>query len=113
MERIQWREKEPFLWIHPHDAVARGVSDGATVNVSNGAGEVQLKAWVTERVVAGTVLAPGVWWAKFSSDGRNINQVTPQNETDMGAGAMFYDVVVKVEPVLTSISVSEMLQPAT
>jgi hypothetical protein len=51
---------------------------------------------VTENVIAGTVLAPGVWWAKHSPDGRNINQVTPQDEADMGAGALFYDVLVTV-----------------
>jgi anaerobic selenocysteine-containing dehydrogenase len=112
VERLQLREKEPFLWIHPQDATVRGIEDGSTVRVRNGAGEVNLKVWVTEWVVAGTVLAPGIWWAKFSGDGRNINQVTPQNETDMGAGAMFYDVVVRVEPVVTPIPVSEMLQPA-
>jgi anaerobic selenocysteine-containing dehydrogenase len=112
VERLQLREKEPFLWMHPQDATARGIRDGATVNVSNSAGEVQLQAWITERVIAGTVLAPGIWWAKFSSDGRNINQVTPQDETDMGASAMFYDVVVQVHPVTTPISVSELLQPA-
>ena len=35
-------------------------------------------------------------FAKFSPDGRNINQVTAQDEADMGAGARFYDVLVKV-----------------
>jgi anaerobic selenocysteine-containing dehydrogenase len=57
---------------------------------------VALKAEVTEGVMPGTVLAPGVWWAKHSPDGRNINQVTPQDEADMGAGALFYDVLVTV-----------------
>jgi hypothetical protein len=37
-----------------------------------------------------------VWWAKHSPDGRNINQVTSQDEADMGAGALFYDVLVTV-----------------
>lgn len=113
VERLQLREKEPFLWIHPHDAEKRGIQDGVMVRVYNEAGEVHLKAWVTERVVTGTVLAPGVWWAKFSGDGRNINQVTPQNESDMGASAMFYDVVVQVETVtIPIIPISELLQPA-
>jgi hypothetical protein len=54
---------------------------------------------VTEAVVPGTVLAPGIWWAKFSPDGRNINQITPQDESDMGAGALFYDTLVTVTPI--------------
>ncbi len=45
----------------------------------------------------GTVLAPGIWWNKHSADGRNVNQLTPQDETDMGASASFYDVRVCVE----------------
>ena len=45
-----------------------------------------------------TVLAPGIWWNKHSPDGRNVNQLTPQDETDMGSSASFYDVRVFVEP---------------
>ena len=41
---------------------------------------------------------PGVWWAKFSPDGRNVNQLTPQIEADMGSGACFYDVTAFIEP---------------
>jgi hypothetical protein len=44
-----------------------------------------------------TVLALGIWWNKFSVDGRNINQTTPQDEADMGASSRSYDVRVWVE----------------
>ena len=50
-------------------------------------------------IMAGTVLAPGIWWNKHSADGRNVNQLTPQDETDMGASGSFYDVRVFVEAV--------------
>ena len=40
---------------------------------------------------------PGIWWSKRSADGRNVNQLTPQDETDMGASASLYDVRVFVE----------------
>ena len=66
------------------------------MEVANGLGAVRLTAEITDAIVPGTVLAPGIWWAKFSLDGRNINQVTPQDEADMGAGARFYDVLVTV-----------------
>ena len=66
------------------------------VEVANELGCVQLTAEISDAIVQGTVLAPGVWWAKFSPGGRNINQVTPQDEADMGAGARFYDVLVQV-----------------
>jgi anaerobic selenocysteine-containing dehydrogenase len=96
LERFQRREGQPLLQIHPQDAAARGIGDGDLVAVGNGLGTVQLAATVTDAIVPGTVLAPGIWWAKFSPDGRNINQVTPQDEADMGAGARFYDVLVTV-----------------
>jgi anaerobic selenocysteine-containing dehydrogenase len=99
VDRLRAREGEPRLQMHPHDAAARGIESGSVVRVCNGLGEVELKAEVTEDVIAGTVLAPGVWWAKHSPDGRNINQITPQDEADMGAGALFYDVLVTVSRV--------------
>jgi len=96
-ERFRGREKEPLLWIHPQDASVRRIDDGARLRVWNGLGEVRLTARVTDDIMAGTVLAPGIWWNKHSADGRNVNQLTPQDETDMGASGSFYDVRVHVE----------------
>ncbi|MEZ4736247.1 MAG: molybdopterin oxidoreductase family protein [Caldilineaceae bacterium] len=97
VERFQVREQRPLLWVHPVDAAARQIQDGDQVTVRNAMGSVCLIAQVTENVIPGTVLAPGIWWNKFSPDGRNINQITPQDETDMGGGAIFYDTTVWVE----------------
>lgn len=97
--RFLQREEQPFLWIHPQEARPRQIEDGARVRACNSYGEVTLTARVTEAIVPGTVLAPGVWWPKFSPDGRNINQTTPPDEADMGAGALFYDATVWVEPL--------------
>jgi anaerobic selenocysteine-containing dehydrogenase len=99
VDRLRGREGEPLVQMHPADAAARGIVSGDSVQVCNELGGVTLKAEVTGNVIEGTVLAPGVWWAKHSPDGRNINQVTPQDEADMGAGALFYDVLVRVERV--------------
>ena len=96
--RFLQREAEPLLHIHPDDAALRQIVSGSRVRVCNAQGEVTLTAQVTGDIIPGTVLAPGVWWAKFSPDGRNINQVTPAEETDMGASGMFYDTAVWVEP---------------
>lgn len=91
-----------MLHIHPDDAALRGIADGDQVRVANAQGEVRLTAVVTANIMAGTVLAPGVWWPKHSLDGRNINQVTLAEETDMGASGMFYDVAVWVTPVVAA-----------
>lgn len=97
LERFRNRENRPLLQMHPHDAAALGLIDGEMVRVRNERGSLTLPLLLTAGLVPGTVLAPGVWWAKFSPDGRNINQVVSAQETDMGAGAIFYDTVVHVE----------------
>jgi anaerobic selenocysteine-containing dehydrogenase len=97
VDSLRRREKEPLLWIHPQDAAARQISDGDTVRVWNDGGSVALTAHVTADIIPGTVLAPSIWWNKFARDGGNANQITPQGEADMGAGALFYDTRVWVE----------------
>lgn len=96
VDRFRAREGTPLLQIHPDDATVYGVQDGDRVRVWNERGEVELTAQVTVDIIQGTVLAPGIWWAKFSPDGRNVNQLTGQDETDMGASACFYDTRVSV-----------------
>lgn len=97
VDRLRAREGKPVLRIHPQDAAPRGIDSGDTVRVGNAYGEVVLVAALTDNIIPGTVLAPGVWWSKHSPDNHNINQVTPQSEADMGAGALFYDTLVFVE----------------
>lgn len=98
VERFLEREGAPAVWIHPQDAAARRVGNGQLVTLWNDLGQVALTARVTEEIMPGTVLAPGIWWSKLSPDGCNINQLTPQDEADMGGGALFYDVRVQVAP---------------
>jgi anaerobic selenocysteine-containing dehydrogenase len=51
---------------------------------------------LSDGIIPGTILAPGIWWSKFSPNQRNINQIVPQYETDMGGGPVFYDTLVKL-----------------
>ncbi len=61
--------REPVVCIHPVDGEALSVTDGETVRLWNDLGEVTLTARLTPDIVPGTVLAPGVWWAKLGPDG--------------------------------------------
>ncbi|MCO6450447.1 MAG: molybdopterin oxidoreductase family protein [Caldilineales bacterium] len=97
LEHSLRREKRPVVRIHPIDAARRGIGDGDQVCLRNELGDVVLAAEISADIIPGSVLAPGVWWNKLSPDGRNVNQLTPQTEADMGAGALFYDVGVQVE----------------
>ncbi|QUW00582.1 molybdopterin oxidoreductase family protein [Chloracidobacterium sp. MS 40/45] len=92
-------EKEPLVELHPSDAGPRGIRHGQMVRVFNDRGAFCVRARVSERIRPGVAYAPGVWWARFSPDGRNVNAITGQALTDLGGGATFYDVLVEVEPL--------------
>jgi anaerobic selenocysteine-containing dehydrogenase len=87
------------LEMHPADAAARGIADGDPVRVWNGRGALTLTALVPAAgpasVPAG-VVAARMDWAKLSPGGANVNALTSERLTDMGAGATFYSVLVEV-----------------
>ncbi len=91
-------EGEPHLDIHPQDAAARGINDGALVEVFNDRGDFRLRARVGDRPRPGVVVALSIWWKKLAADGKNANEVTHQGLTDLGDGASFYDCLVEVRP---------------
>ncbi len=95
-------EGEPTLEIHPDDAAARGIADGATVRVFNDRGELRLRAVVTERARCGVVVALSIWWKKLAGDGKNANELTSQALTDLGRAPTFYDCLVEVERCLSA-----------
>ena len=99
IDKFGAREQRPWLLIHPDDAAAREIVDGAELRVGNARGEVRLHAKLSAEVVRGTVVAPSIWWNKLSADGRNINWLSSPEETDMGGGALFFDTPVRVWPM--------------
>jgi anaerobic selenocysteine-containing dehydrogenase len=99
MKRFRDSEGEPCLELHPDDAAARRIADGDRVRVFNDRGSFTLRARVNGKPRRGVVVAPSVWWKKFSRDGRNANDVTSQRIADLGGAATFYDCLVEVERV--------------
>ncbi|MDR5855480.1 molybdopterin oxidoreductase family protein [Caballeronia sp. LZ062] len=97
IESLRATEQEPHLDIHPADADARGITDGALVRIFNDRGSMQARARVTDRAREGVVVGLSIWWKKLSPDGCNANQVTSQALTDLGGSATFYDCLVEVE----------------
>ena len=84
------------LEIHPLDAEARGISDGDAVRVFNDRGWINLSAKINGDLPAG-VVAGRLDWAKLSRDAVNVNVLTSERLTDIGAGATFYSALVEVE----------------
>ncbi|MEX2147984.1 MAG: molybdopterin-dependent oxidoreductase, partial [Candidatus Rokuibacteriota bacterium] len=54
-------DPEPYVWMSPADAGARGVADGAGVRLHNERGEMLARARVTDRIPAGTVWMRDGW----------------------------------------------------
>jgi anaerobic selenocysteine-containing dehydrogenase len=90
-------EGRPVLEIHPEDAQARGIDDGAVVRVFNDRGSYRCHATISRRARPGVVNGLGVWWRKLGLDGTNVNEVTSQALTDLGRAPTFYDCLVEVE----------------
>lgn len=83
------------LEMHPDDAERRGIADGDRVKVWNDRGEITLTALVDRSVPRG-VVAARLDWAKLSAGGVNINALTSERLTDVGAAPTFYSVLVEV-----------------
>lgn len=83
-------ESAPSVWLHPEDAAARGIGEGAEVLVWNRRGSVRLPARLTRRVMPGTAaMAQGGW---YTPDARGIdrrgciNVLTSQMPTPLAFG---------------------------
>ncbi len=92
-------EGEPILEMNQQDAVARVLSSGAIVRVFNQRGEYRCRMTISARARPGVVNGMGIWWRKLGMDGKNVNELTGQNLTDIGRGPTFYDCLVEVEAV--------------
>src|SRR2546422_1036701 len=99
LARFREFEREPHLDMHRSDAERRGIRDGDLVRIFNDRGGYTLRARVNGKPRPGVVVAPSVWWKKYSRDGGNANNVTSQRTTDLGGGATFYDCLVEVQKV--------------
>src|SRR5215212_6014396 len=87
---------EPLVEIHPADAEARGIADGALVEVANDRGSCRLRARITESVRPGVAVSEVVHWQQRSPGGRNVNWTTPDYLTDLGANSSYHTNLVEV-----------------
>ena len=99
VKSLRSAEGEPHLDIHPDDAASRTIADGDMVRIFNDRGTFIAKARVTDKARAGLVVGLSVWWKKLGRDGKNANEVTSQQLTDMGRAPTFYDTLVQIERV--------------
>jgi anaerobic selenocysteine-containing dehydrogenase len=89
-------EEPRLLEISSQDAAARNIREGDSVRVFNDRGSVHLRARVNGATRPG-VVAARLDWAKLNPDGVNVNVLTSEKLTEIGAGATFYSCLVEVE----------------
>ena len=89
-------DPEPRIVLHPDDAAARGLADGARVRAFNDRGAFVARLVVDDRTRPGVATAWGVWWPKLTDGGHNVNAVTSQRLTELGRAPTFYDCLIEV-----------------
>jgi anaerobic selenocysteine-containing dehydrogenase len=92
------RARNQRIEMHPTDAEARGLANGGAARVFNDRGSICLEVLVDAKLPVGVVAAQ-LDWAKLTPGGANVNVLTSERLTDIGAGATFYSTLVEVEKV--------------
>ena len=96
-QRQHSAQPHPFVIVHPDDAAARGLEDGARARVFNDRGEFVLPVEVSDDARAGVVVAPMGWWARDYENGIGAQATTSQRLTKLGNAPVFNDNRVEVE----------------
>ncbi len=99
VDTLRERARDVYVEMSREDARSRAIIDGQQVQVRNNRGSFLAKAKVGETVRPGVVVSYGIWWNKYTPDGKNVNTITSTALTDQGGGGTFFDNLVEVEAV--------------
>jgi anaerobic selenocysteine-containing dehydrogenase len=88
--------KEAALAMHPSDAAARGLEDGAQVRVHNELGEVVVRLKISDDMRPGVVNLPKGIWNRHTGNNRVGTWLVPDAVTVASGGACFNDARVEV-----------------
>jgi anaerobic selenocysteine-containing dehydrogenase len=94
------RKKEggrPEVLIHPEDAAAHGIAEGAPVRLGNARGVVALHARLFDGLRRGVLVSEGIWPNAAFADGNGINTLTGSDPVAPFGGAAFHDNRVWIE----------------
>ncbi|CAA0127904.1 Formate dehydrogenase H [Mycolicibacterium vanbaalenii] len=99
--------------IHPADAAAAGLSEGATVRITSPHGAIETEVHITDEMSPGTVAIPhgwghqGGWQLANRAGGANVNELTSNDAADLErlAGmSVLNGVAVRIEPIADLLS---------
>lgn len=92
------KEGRPAAKIHPADAGALGIEDGAKVRLGNARGTVVLHAEHFAGIGRGVVVVESVWPNEAFEEGIGINALTGADPVQPIGGAAFHDNAIWVRP---------------
>ncbi len=91
------RVGDPTVVVHPDDAARLGVVPGDRVRVANDRGGFEARVRVSDEVRPGVVASTKGHWT--GPGGTGVNAVVAERDADMGRGAVFHDVRVRLGPL--------------
>ncbi len=92
----QLRREIVPIELHPDDAAARSIHEGAHVRVFNQRGEVRCTARLNDEMRPGVACIPKGTWDHNTLSGNTANVLVPDSLTDVAGGACFNDTRVDV-----------------
>jgi len=76
VNKLRQHIREPFLELHPDDALQRGISNDQVVEVFSNYGQVRLKAKLSPEIKKGVIFLPMHWGKILQSDLNRANNLT-------------------------------------
>ena len=92
----QRRMGEPFVVIHPKDAMARNIRPGDYVRVWNERGTFEGRAEISEDVMEGLAMSPLGYWPNLTRNGSAVNSTTSSRHSNLGGAGTQSDNRVEI-----------------
>jgi anaerobic selenocysteine-containing dehydrogenase len=90
------------VFLHPQEADARGLADGAKIILANEAGQLPLCVTLCEDVPRGVALVHKGRWPKLDPAGANVNLLNAGPCTDLARSSAVHSVEVEIRPAATT-----------
>ncbi len=92
----EFQSPDAAVTLHPTDAAARGLENGAAVTLVNELGEVHVRLIISVDTRPGVAVLPkGIWLRNFN-DRWGVNRLTPATGDALVNGACFNDTLIDV-----------------
>ncbi len=87
---------EPYVVVHPKDAMARNIRQGDYVRVFNDRGSFEGRAEVSEDVFEGLAMSPLGYWPNLTRNGSAVNSTTSSRHCNLGGAGTQSDNRVEI-----------------